>query len=74
MLIILCWFKISIALDNADTLGWCLAKLKSVKGGFGVVDFGIGGIVKTDIIPLERIRPVNRKYVVLCFIGIYRFV
>lgn len=45
-------------------LGWCVAKLKSVKGGFAVIDYSVGGgPVKTDIIPLERVRPVNKKCV-----------
>lgn len=52
----------AIAVDEGDVLGWCVAKLKSVKGGFAVIDYSVGGgPVKTDIIPLERVRPVNKN-------------
>jgi hypothetical protein len=57
-------------------LGWCVAKLKSVKGGFAVIDYSVGGgPVKTDIIPLERVRPVNKKYAQqLPLMGLFIFI
>lgn len=73
MLKLLSCFKVSIAVDNSDTLAWCVAKLKSVKGGFGVVDYSIGEAVKTDIVPLERIRPVNKKYQI-CYNALHSFI
>ena len=50
--------------------GWWPATVKMMKGEFFVVDYSslpVDETHKSDIVPSDRIRPPNRKYIILIF-------
>ena len=44
--------------SDEEPLGWWPARVKMLKGEFAVVDYNS---TYSEIVPLERIRPKNRK-------------
>lgn len=42
-------------------MGWWPALLKMLKGEFAVIEYSGYDSKYTDIVPLERVRPVNSK-------------
>ena len=46
-----------------EAMGWWSAKIKMFRGEFAVVDYVGWDKTFSDIVPLERLRPINQSYV-----------
>lgn len=51
---------LSKSLDD-DMIGWWPSKIKMLKGDFAVVEYSGFESSHTDILPLEKVRPLNEK-------------
>ena len=49
--------------NEEDAFGWWLARIKMFRGEFAVVEYVGWETTYTDIVPFDRIRPVNTVYV-----------
>ena len=47
--------------SDAEPYGWWYARLKMLKGEFAVVEYLGFDSTYSEIVPLERVRPFNRK-------------
>jgi len=61
-LYILLVFQVLAKVQEDEGLGWWVAKIKMFRGEFAVVEFsGWGDKTHSDIVPLEKLRPVNTQ-------------
>lgn len=51
--------------NEEEAFGWWLARIKMFRGEFAVVDYVGWETTYTDIVPIDRLRPVNNVYVLI---------
>lgn len=47
--------------SEGEACGWWKAKVKMLKGEFAVIDYVGWDTTYTDIVPLDKVRPINNK-------------
>lgn len=59
-----CGCQVLTQSSDSEQLGWWLARIKMTKGEFTVVEYpGIDQSASNEIVPVERVRRKNCKYV-----------
>ena len=54
--------------SDVDPYGWWPAQLKMMKGEFAVVDYIGHDHTYSEIVPLDRVRPVNCKWAIIFYL------
>lgn len=64
LMFLCCLCQVLTQSSDSEQQGWWLARIKMTKGEFTVVEYpGVDQSASNEIVPVERVRPKNCKYV-----------
>ncbi|KAJ8309809.1 hypothetical protein KUTeg_011674 [Tegillarca granosa] len=55
------YYKVYSKASEGEACGWWKAKVKMLKGEFAVIDYVGWDTTYTDIVPLDKVRPINNN-------------